>query len=103
MNSRVNAIRNAYRGLRLPPGLALAVLGALLVCGQISAFAHADIDCEHETCALCVASTGDSALIDNSEPAIVSLCRRGVDLEFPTSAESSPQPTAQFIRGPPIN
>ena len=97
----MSTIRNTYRGLRLPPGLALVALGALLVCGQIVTVAHAEIDCEHERCSLCIGLASDSALIGDAAPRVTPRCQQRVEALVSSSAGSTCPRTARFIRGPP--
>ena len=97
----MSAIRNVCRDLRLSTRLALLVLGALLVCGQVADVAHAEMHCEPDTCSLCAGSAADTALVDSlSQQATPGRERQGEPVR-PTGAEPACLPATQFIRGPP--
>ena len=97
----MSTTRDTYRGLRLPPSLALVALSALLVCSQIATVAHAEIDCEHERCGLCIGLASDSALVDDAAPRVTPRCQRRVEALVSSSTDSACPRTVRFIRGPP--
>lgn len=98
----MSAIRYILREFRLPPALALVVLSALVL-SQIAAVAHADIDCDHETCGLCIASASDGTLIDTTAPKAIPPCKHSFESPSLLITELATAPTIRFIRGPPAN
>ena len=79
----------------------MAVLVALFVGGQFESAAHAEIDCEHGTCSLCVGSPADSALIGDTAQPGSSRCKALGASPVPAGAHLVHLPSAQLIRGPP--
>ena len=97
----MSAIHNTLRRHRLPTSLAILVLAGFLVGGLIVEVAHAEIDCEHDSCSLCIGSTGDHALPSEAMPPVATVCRRGLDLPVSAGMQASGTTQAHSIRGPP--
>ena len=97
----MTAIRNCFRGLRLPPGLALAVLCVLFVCSQVVEVAHAEFDCEHVSCSLCIGPAGDNGLVGEAALAAAPRCRQWAESAVPASKRPGGTTQIHFIRGPP--
>ncbi len=97
----MSEIRNSFRERRLPQGVALVMLCALLVCSQIAALAHAELDCEHEDCSLCVGPASNDALVGESELTAKPPGEQRVESPIPTSIRLACPTRAQLIRGPP--
>ena len=97
----MSAIRDTLRALRTPPGIALLVGCALLVCSQIVEVAHSDFDCEHDSCSVCTASAGENGFI--GEAALTAPARRQHEVDSPasTSILQACPAQARLIRGPP--
>ena len=79
----------------------MAVLVVLFVGSQFESAAHAEIDCEHGTCSLCVGSSADSALIGDPAQPIDSPYGELSESPPPIDAHLTHLPSAQLIRGPP--
>lgn len=97
----MSAFRKLNRSFRLPKALGPVVLGAVLVCGSVMETGHADIDCTHDACGLCVGSSSDGALVDTAASIQASPCMQC--LGSAPLARAAPEETtlAQLIRGPP--
>ena len=97
----MTAIRNSFRGLRLPPGVALAVLCSLFVCSQVVEIAHAEFDCEHVSCGLCIGLAGDNGPVGEAALAATPQCRQWVESAVPAGMRPGGTTQTHFIRGPP--
>ena len=97
----MSRVRHPFRGFRLPPAAALIALGALLCCSQFAASAHAEVDCEHDSCGLCIGSAGDSSLVNDPPLRVVPSCKRKAEPAVSSGARSVSPPMALVIRGPP--
>ena len=97
----MSAFRNSFRTRWWLQNAALSVLCAMLVGGQVSETAHAEVDCEHESCSLCVGSSANDALVGDPESPSASYCV--LRIAAPESNHFHPSfPTlTRSIRGPP--
>ena len=97
----MRAIRNSLSARRWPQSAALLLLCTLLFAGQIAETAHAEADCEHESCSLCVGSGADDSLAGDFESLTGLCCALRSDAAEPTHSHPSFQFLARCIRGPP--
>ena len=95
--------RNIDRPHWLPSAAALLVLSALLFCGQIAETAHAEVDCEHESCSLCVGSAADDTLVGDGASPTAPQCNARIAPTVSTEYLPASQAQTLYIRGPPTH
>lgn len=97
----MSEFRNTPPLSRLPTGIAVVVLSALLLGSQLAETAHAEIDCEHESCSVCIGAGTDPALVGDPEFLTGLRYELRVNTPDPTVLYSTLQSLARSIRGPP--